>query len=69
MRQPEDVALLYTAQRHRWRQCEQCKHMIELGEGCRHMTCKCGYEFCYTCGRPWWKVPPSGSEQGQRTCE
>lgn len=36
--------------------------MIELGSGCRHVTCRCSYEFCYTCGEPWEKAP------GQRTC-
>ncbi|EFN60020.1 hypothetical protein CHLNCDRAFT_11046, partial [Chlorella variabilis] len=52
LRQPEDLALLSVAQRRRWQQCGKCKHMIELGEGCRHITCKCGYEFCYSCGKP-----------------
>lgn len=27
--------------------------MIELATGCYHMTCRCGYEFCYTCGAEW----------------
>lgn len=44
----------------------QCKHMIELGEGCRHITCRCGYEFCFSCGAPWEKVPGQRSHQ---TCE
>ncbi|GAB4815539.1 hypothetical protein N2152v2_002585 [Parachlorella kessleri] len=54
-RQPEDLAVLREAQRRRWCRCAQCRHMIELGEGCRHMTCKCGYEFWYACGKPWQK--------------
>ncbi|KAL5581187.1 hypothetical protein UlMin_013629 [Ulmus minor] len=33
-----------------WRQCVKCNQMIELAEGCYHMTCRCGYEFCYSCG-------------------
>ncbi|XP_076959749.1 uncharacterized protein LOC143635923 [Bidens hawaiensis] len=37
----------------RKRQCIKCKHMIELAAGCYHMTCRCGYEFCYTCGAEW----------------
>ncbi|KAL2471106.1 zinc finger (C3HC4-type RING finger) family protein [Abeliophyllum distichum] len=36
-----------------WRQCKKCSHMIELAAGCSHMTCRCGYEFCCTCGSGW----------------
>ena len=27
--------------------------MIERTEGCNHMTCKCGNQFCYVCGANW----------------
>ncbi|KAK3135933.1 hypothetical protein QOZ80_5BG0425500 [Eleusine coracana subsp. coracana] len=50
---PEDVKLQNLAKQRLWRQCIKCKHMIELAEGCYHMTCVCGYEFCYTCGKEW----------------
>lgn len=66
MRQPEDLALMTVARRRRWRQCTRCNHMIELGEGCHHITCKCSFEFCYVCGAPWEKVPGQRSRQ---TCE
>lgn len=36
-----------------WRRCGQCKIFIEKTEGCRHMTCRCGYNFCYSCARQW----------------
>ncbi|KAK1283498.1 hypothetical protein QJS10_CPB21g01148 [Acorus calamus] len=49
----EDAKLKSLARQNRWRQCLKCNHMIELAEGCYHMTCKCGYEFCYTCGAEW----------------
>ncbi|XP_052187626.1 E3 ubiquitin-protein ligase RSL1 [Diospyros lotus] len=49
----EDVKLKSLADRNLWRQCIKCKHMIELAAGCYHMTCRCGYEFCYTCGAEW----------------
>ncbi|KAK8926542.1 hypothetical protein KSP39_PZI018495 [Platanthera zijinensis] len=48
-----DVRLQSLAKQKLWRQCEKCNHMIELAEGCFHMTCRCGYEFCYTCGTEW----------------
>ncbi|KAH9621574.1 hypothetical protein KSS87_023494 [Heliosperma pusillum] len=50
---PEDAILKSLATRNLWRQCVKCNYMIELAEGCFHMTCRCGYEFCYTCGAEW----------------
>lgn len=35
----EDAYLQNLAQQRLWRQCIRCKHMIELAEGCYHMTC------------------------------
>lgn len=49
----EDAKLKSLATTRSWRQCLKCKHMIELAEGCYHITCRCGYEFCYTCGAEW----------------
>ncbi|KAF8403064.1 hypothetical protein HHK36_011158 [Tetracentron sinense] len=49
----EDAKLKSLATQKLWRQCVKCNHMIELAEGCFHMTCRCGYEFCYTCGAEW----------------
>ncbi|KAG8047165.1 hypothetical protein GUJ93_ZPchr0008g13178 [Zizania palustris] len=36
---PEDAYLQKLARQQLWRQCIRCKHMIELAEGCYHMTC------------------------------
>ncbi|MQL98125.1 hypothetical protein Taro_030831 [Colocasia esculenta] len=49
----EDAKFQSLANRNTWRQCIKCNHMIELLSGCFHMTCRCGYEFCYTCGAAW----------------
>lgn len=27
--------------------------VLEKTEGCNHMTCKCGHQFCYLCGERW----------------
>ena len=32
------------------RRCNRCKFIVEKSQGCDHMTCRCGYEFCYICG-------------------
>ncbi|WCJ41087.1 RING/U-box protein with C6HC-type zinc finger [Euphorbia peplus] len=57
----EDVKLKSLATRNLWRQCVKCSHMIELAEGCYHMTCRCGFEFCYNCGAEWKDKKPTCS--------
>jgi len=32
------------------KQCPGCKKWVEKNDGCDHITCLCGYEFCYRCG-------------------
>ncbi|WCJ28471.1 RING/U-box superfamily protein [Euphorbia peplus] len=49
-RDAADITLHRLAQNKRWRRCQQCRRMIELTQGCYHMTCWCGHEFCYSCG-------------------
>ncbi|KAJ7296795.1 hypothetical protein O6H91_Y098800 [Diphasiastrum complanatum] len=53
LRDAEDVKLHQLAENKNWKRCKECRCMIELAEGCFHMTCRCGYEFCYVCGAPW----------------
>ncbi|XP_073390080.1 E3 ubiquitin-protein ligase RSL1 [Physcomitrium patens] len=48
-----DEKLKDLAQRQKWQVCKVCQRFIELAEGCYHMTCLCGNEFCYTCGAKW----------------
>ncbi|TPX18440.1 uncharacterized protein E0L32_011625, partial [Thyridium curvatum] len=36
-----------------WRRCPRCGVLVEHGEACQHMTCRCGGEFCYVCGAAW----------------
>lgn len=53
---PQDYALDATiaeAEQAGWRRCHNCRAMVELNTGCRHITCKCRAEF--------WCVPPSQS--------
>ena len=32
------------------KRCARCKYWVHKNDGCDHMTCRCGYEFCYKCG-------------------
>ncbi|KAL8143184.1 hypothetical protein V2J09_016216 [Rumex salicifolius] len=49
------------AQDRQWRHCPQCSRMIELTQGCYHITCGCTHEFCYSCGAEY--------RDGQQGCQ
>ncbi|OTB03744.1 hypothetical protein M426DRAFT_29610, partial [Hypoxylon sp. CI-4A] len=50
----EDVnQILQQAKEEGWQRCYNCRNMVELKEGCNHMTCRCGAEFCMICGLKW----------------
>ena len=38
-------ATLEAAERAGWQRCYNCRAMVELNTGCRHITCKCKAEF------------------------
>ncbi|KIW37409.1 uncharacterized protein PV06_10451 [Exophiala oligosperma] len=53
---PQDFGLEATislAELEGWRRCYRCRALVERASGCRHMTCKCGSQFCYVCGAKW----------------
>lgn len=51
-----DKDLMEMAEEMGWKQCPNCKMMIELSTGCNHMTCEsCKHGFCFKCLRPWDK--------------
>lgn len=43
----EDQKLAST---NRWKQCPGCRNLVERIDGCSHMSCGCGVDFCYDCG-------------------
>ncbi|PVH78496.1 hypothetical protein DL98DRAFT_246512 [Cadophora sp. DSE1049] len=49
----ETNRLLETAKQAGWQRCYNCRTMVELKEGCNHMTCRCTAEFCMICGLKW----------------
>ncbi|KEF58307.1 uncharacterized protein A1O9_06233 [Exophiala aquamarina CBS 119918] len=47
----DETALYDLSMRQKWRQCPTCFTMVEKTDGCNHMDCVCGLDFCYTCGK------------------
>ncbi|KAF5125937.1 putative E3 ubiquitin-protein ligase rbrA [Metarhizium anisopliae] len=53
---PQDYDMNLTnilAEEEGWKRCFNCHALVEHGEACQHMTCRCGTEFCYVCGLRW----------------
>ena len=34
----------------KFKMCPRCKFWVEKNQGCNHMRCRCGADFCYVCG-------------------
>ncbi|EMF12104.1 uncharacterized protein SEPMUDRAFT_46988, partial [Sphaerulina musiva SO2202] len=33
-----------------YQDCPNCRQRVQLADGCNHITCTCGIQFCYLCG-------------------
>ncbi|XP_058078494.1 E3 ubiquitin-protein ligase RSL1-like [Magnolia sinica] len=49
----DDLLVMELAKSKKWKRCSRCKFYVEKTEGCVHMTCRCGFQFCYRCGSTW----------------
>ena len=45
------------SQDKRWSRCPSCQHLVEKSEGCNHMRCICGQNFCHTCSKAFQQDP------------
>ena len=53
-REVDDQAIFELAKKNGWKQCPECKTMIEFTSGCNHMHCtNCRHDFCFKCLRKW----------------
>ncbi|KAL2336355.1 hypothetical protein Fmac_010801 [Flemingia macrophylla] len=52
-REKEDLMVIELAKNQSWRRCSKCNFYVEKVDGCSHVTCRCGNEFCYACGSSW----------------
>ncbi|KAJ0384953.1 hypothetical protein COL922a_007299 [Colletotrichum nupharicola] len=44
---------LRIAAENNWQRCTHCQAIVELNQGCYHITCRCRNEFCYLCLAEW----------------
>jgi ariadne-1 len=52
MRQYESVEDDYLYQSVK--RCPSCKRLVEKNGGCNHMTCQCGFHWCWICTKPFY---------------
>ncbi|GAB7363016.1 hypothetical protein MBLNU230_g3310t1 [Neophaeotheca triangularis] len=50
---PDIQKLEQQAKDEGWQRCYNCSALVELKEGCNHMTCRCTAEFCIKCASKW----------------
>uniref|UniRef100_A0A0D9XCG0 RBR-type E3 ubiquitin transferase n=1 Tax=Leersia perrieri TaxID=77586 RepID=A0A0D9XCG0_9ORYZ len=58
-----DLAAVETAKGAGWRRCPRCRFFVDRYEGCVHITCRCGLQFCHRCGNEWASVDHSSCNQ------
>jgi hypothetical protein len=71
LRSVEDAAMLRMAKDKNWKPCPGpgCGHLVERSEGCNHMHCRCGCDFCYQCGTAYAdNAPTEDNSHGTPGC-
>ena len=71
LRSVEDAAMLRMARDKSWKRCPAsgCGHLVERTEGCNHMHCRCGCDFCYQCGAAYSdRFPTANNVHGTPGC-
>ncbi|KAK4132251.1 hypothetical protein BT67DRAFT_435611 [Trichocladium antarcticum] len=48
--------------------CQRCHRLVSRAEGCNHMTCVCGHDFCIICGGDWITLPDRDGVIGASYC-
>ncbi|CAI2368115.1 unnamed protein product [Moneuplotes crassus] len=57
---PEDYDVIKVIRGSLFQRCTKCRFWVEKSEGCNHITCRCGYEFCYICGEKYQTCSHTG---------
>ncbi|KAJ5991339.1 hypothetical protein N7499_011998 [Penicillium canescens] len=51
---PEDPSGIQQLSKEQgWQKCANCGAVVQLASGCNHISCRCGFEFCYACALQW----------------
>ncbi|CAF1136603.1 unnamed protein product [Didymodactylos carnosus] len=45
-----------------------CRYHIQKNDGCDHITCKCGYEFCWICMANYNQIRRDGNHRHNKYC-
>ncbi|KAI5408804.1 E3 ubiquitin-protein ligase RSL1 [Lathyrus oleraceus] len=48
-----DLKFWELAKRKKWQRCPKCSMHVQRDGGCEHISCRCGCNFCYKCGKDW----------------
>ncbi|KAK1855723.1 IBR domain-containing protein [Colletotrichum chrysophilum] len=59
----EDEMLMDIMDRDNLASCPTCRRIVELWDGCNHITCECGHQWCFLCGGDWRGGCPRGCPQ------
>ncbi|GKD21872.1 zinc finger, C6HC-type containing protein [Tanacetum coccineum] len=65
---PTDIWLMNLAKTKNWRRCPKCSFYVEKTEGCLHISCRCGYQFCYGCGMEYHRRHECPPKAGTWPC-
>ena len=50
---PEDYKACRAFSKQKLQRCMKCRLWVERTQGCNHIWCRCGFEFCYVCSKKW----------------
>lgn len=70
LKSAEDAAVLKLSSDKAWKKCPSCNMVVERSEGCNHVKCRCGTDFCYSCGLRYKSSAPTATNaHGTAACK
>lgn len=53
LEEDDDLIAIKFAEQMNWKRCPHCRIYVDRIEGCPYIKCRCGSQFCYSCGDKW----------------